>query len=112
MTSWPDKNPSPDAVPAELASVLWDVDPSTVSLARHRQFLIRRVLSRGTWAQIAWLRGRVGDDALRATIVRTHAKDLTRRQARFWQVILDLDEGLVTAWLDLPMRRLWEGRPQ
>jgi len=101
-----------ESLKKQLASVLWDVDPARVSLARHRQFLIRRVLSRGTWAQITWLRARVGDEALRSTIVRTHAKDLTRRQARFWQVILGLDAAEVSVWLASPMRRLWEGSPR
>jgi len=68
------------------------------------------VLSRGTWPQIQWLRARVGDEALRAAIVETRAKDLTRRQVRFWQVILGLDEPMVDGWLrdQAPTRRLWE----
>ena len=111
MDSHPLKSPAHSDLVVALGSALWDVDPASVSWSQHREFLIRRVLSRGTWAQIQWLREAAGDDALRETITRTHAKDLTRKQARFWQVILGLDEAAVTAWLGTPMRRLWEGKP-
>jgi hypothetical protein len=111
MASHPLKSPTHSALVAALGSVLWDVDPARVSWRRHRDFLVRRVLSRGTWAQIQWLLDAAGDDVVRETIVRTRAKDLTRKQARFWQVILGIDEAEVTAWLDTPMRRLWEGKP-
>ncbi len=104
------KEPGGERLPQALLGLFWDVNPRQVHLRRHRAFAVGRVLSRGTWAQISWLREHLGDGAIRDVLVETRARDLTRRQVRFWQVLPDLDENTVAAWLARPSRRLWEGR--
>jgi hypothetical protein len=90
--------------------LLWDVDPSDVSWTEHRDFLLRRVLSRGSWQQICSLRGRVGDQELRDYLVRSRGRGLSPRQLRFWETILDLDHDQVSGWIAEERRRVWDHR--
>ena len=41
----------PDIVPSDFsANLFWDADPATLDLDLHREYLVRRVLERGCWA--------------------------------------------------------------
>jgi hypothetical protein len=42
-------------IPAELAWLFWDVDPETIDLGRHRDYVIERVMTRGNWVAMRWL---------------------------------------------------------
>ena len=54
-----------EGVPPRLGRFFWDCDPAALSLRRHRNFIIYRLLDQGDWEAIRWLRQRVGDDAIR-----------------------------------------------
>ena len=95
-------------LPDCVRRLLWDV--ADASWERHRDFLIERVLSQGDWEAWRWIRRRAGDAALRAVLERTRARSLSRAQISLWQVILDLPEELVRAWLTDPSRVIWDRR--
>lgn len=99
-----------DRLPETLLPLFWDTDFNQVSFEHHRDYVIRRILSVGTWDAICWLRTRLGDDALREWIEQHEGRGLSSRQLRFWQVVLDLPEAMVDPWLNSEGRRLWEGR--
>jgi len=90
--------------------VLWDTDPRSVSWEAHRESLIGRVLAHGDWDALRWLRTTAGDGAIRDWIVATRGRRLSRQQIRFWQLLLDLPEQQVEAWLALPERKVWDER--
>lgn len=97
-------------LPECVTRLLWDTDARSVTWETHRAFLIGRILSQGEWDAIRWLRSTAGDDALREWITVTRGRRLSREQLRFWQVVLDLPEELVLAWLSMPERQVWDGR--
>ena len=97
-------------LPESLATLFWDHPGGGVSWEEHREFVIDRVLSHGSWDAIRWVRARAADDELRAVIQRTRGRRLSRRQLRFWQLVLDLPDGDVDEWLRAPERTLWDGR--
>jgi hypothetical protein len=100
----------PPRLPEMLRPLFWDCDFAQVTWAEHREFVIRRVLSEGSWDAVSWLRRRIGDTALREWIMCHQGRWLDRQQLRFWELILDLPPGLVDSWLASEMRQLWEGR--
>ena len=57
-----------------------------------------------------WLRREAGDEEIRAWILATHARRLSRPQVRFWQTLLELPDALVEAWLRAPERQVWDQR--
>jgi len=97
-------------LPEAVRELLHDCDPGRVSWERHRDFLIDRVLSQGSWEAILWLRRQAGDDVLRAHLIESRGRRLSPRQLRFWQVLLDLPEDAVTEWLADVSRQVWDRR--
>ena len=100
----------PVQLPECVQRVLWDTDPGAVTWERDREAVLGRVLVHGEWEAICWLRRTAGDEAIRAWIVATHARRLSREQIRFWQLLLELPEDLVQSWLARPGRRVWDER--
>ena len=101
---------SRSSLPPNLEAFFWDYAPGAVSWDAHREFIIERVLARGDWDAIRWLRTELGDEALRAVIMRTHGRSLTRPQIRLWQLLLDLPEADVDSWLKDVSREIWDRR--
>ena len=99
-----------DRLPEMLRPLFWDSDFDHISWQEHRDYVVRRVLSAGTWDAVCWLRAGLDDAALRQWIEQHEGRGLSSRQLRFWEVVLDLPHELVDAWLDSDGRRLWEGR--
>jgi len=102
--------PAIPAWPAEVRALFWDCDPDGITLERHADFVLGRVLSRGDWKAVRWLRGTVGDEAVADYLARTSGRLLSPRQLRLWETILDLPRERVTAWIQRPERRVWDGR--
>ena len=100
----------PNSLPAQLERFFWDCAPGSVSWDSHRDFIVERVLARGDWDAIRWLRTALGDDALRSVVVRTRGRSLTRPQIRLWQLLLDLPEVDVSSWLSDVSRVTWDRR--
>jgi hypothetical protein len=47
----------PEPVPDAVTRLLWDVDPYRVDLNRDRALVFERVMPRGSWEAMQWLRG-------------------------------------------------------
>lgn len=95
------ENPLPAAgdLPSAVRDLLWDVAPADVGLPRHRDFLIGRILARGTWAAVEWLRRNLTDAAIAEYLERTRGRLLSPRQLRFWELVVGLDHDTVSAWI-------------
>lgn len=97
-------------IPEGMRPLFWDSDPGGVDLGLHRDYVIARVLAHGTVASIRWLRGAVGDDAIRASLERTRGRALGPGDLRFCEVLFDLPHDRVTSWLGGEAREVWDGR--
>ncbi len=97
-------------LPPSLRRFFWDQDFDRLRWPEHRDPVARRLLSAGDGPALAWLRSEAGDSWLRDLLWRTRGRDLDARQLRYWQIVLDLPEAEVDAWLADPARRVWEER--
>lgn len=77
---------------------------------RDRDLVIGKILTVGTWSDIRWLRGALAAPALRRWILRARGRGLSPQQMRYWQLVLDLPDDEVEAWLSDPARRIWHRR--
>lgn len=93
-----------------MRRLFWDCDPGELSWEAHLDFIVERMLSRGDWDSIQWLRRLIGDERIGEVIRRHGGRTLTPQQIRLWQLILDLPEEEVAKWLAAPSRALWDGR--
>lgn len=105
-----EKEDGPPSLPASVRKLFWDTDARSLRWDRHRDAITGRILATGTWDDVAWLRKKVGDPALRAWILRHEGRGLTPQQLRFWQLLLDLPRRQVDHWLRSESRQVWDRR--
>lgn len=77
-------------LPPAVTKLFWDVDPAVVDLERHRDYVMERVMSRGTWTAMLWLRSVYSLDAL-ADFVRRKGTRLPPRDEAYWALITGVD---------------------
>ena len=77
-------------LPAEVARLFWDVDPATVDLDRHRDYVLERVMARGGWTAMCWLRSAYAPDVL-ADFLRRKGSRLAPRELAYWAVIAGIE---------------------
>src|SRR4051812_25192008 len=46
----------PEPFSPEVAKLFWETDPATIDLGRHGDYVMERVMSRGGWEAMCWLR--------------------------------------------------------
>ena len=90
--------------------LFWDCDFDSLDMDEYRDFLIHRILGNGDWSAIEWLRGSVGDAAIRDWFLSGRGAKLDPRGLRFWGVILDLPEPVVDAWVAKARLSRWNRR--
>ena len=110
MTSRSEHSKAKTALPERLRELFWEYPFDELTWEEDRDLVIGRVLSRGPWETVEWLRREVGDEAVRGWIERARGRGLSRRQLRFWQLVLELPPEEVDAWLEEPEPDLWEHR--
>ena len=71
---------------AEVQRLFWDVDPRTVDLLRHRDYVLDRVMSRGGWAAMCWLLQAYSREDL-GDFLRRRGYRLAPRDLAYWSLI-------------------------
>jgi hypothetical protein len=97
-------------LPAHLDHLFWEYDVEKLRWPSDRNLVIAKILERGTWDDIRWLRSAVSDEVLYRWLLRSRGRGLSPPQMRYWQLILNLPPDEVERWLSDPSRRIWHGR--
>ncbi len=105
-----DPNSIKKDIPEHLHDLFWEYDISDLTWNQYGDFIIRRVLTHGNWEQICWVRDEFGDSEVGRVIKENEGRSLSRRQLRFWQLILDLPAADVERWLGDCRRQVWDRR--
>jgi hypothetical protein len=95
------------SLPRFVLDLFWDCDSSQIGWDTHRDFITKRVLARGGWTAIQWLRSQVGDDGLRRWIIQRRGRGFEPRQLRYWQTVLSIDPAEVDAWIAASAANPW-----
>ena len=99
-----------EKMPVFLEKLFWQYDFGKLRWPTHRDIIIRQVLTEGDRIAIDWLRERLSDDDLRNWITSRRARQLSLRDIRFWQFMLDIPEPMIKEWLADPARQVWDNR--
>lgn len=105
-----DPNKTTKPIPDHLHDLFWEYDISDLNWDQYGDFVIRRVLSHGSWGQICWIRDEVGDQKISQVIMENEGRSLSPRQLSFWQLILELPDADVERWLRDARRQIWDRR--
>jgi hypothetical protein len=90
--------------PEEVVRLFWDTEPRRVDLQQHRDYVMERVMSRGGWNAMRWLRQAYSPEEM-GDYLRRKGHRLAPRELAYWTVI---------AGIELPIPRggarpLWAG---
>src|SRR5947209_16049270 len=77
-------------LPIFLQPLFWEYDFRRLKWDRDQYLITGRILVAGGSKAVRWLRSRIGDDGLRDWFRVSHGRELSRRQLRYWEVLLDL----------------------
>ena len=78
-------------LPPEVARLFWDVDPSAVDLTAHADYVLERVMSRGGWQAMKWLRTAYTRSTLASFLERKGVARLSPRELAYWSLIAGLE---------------------
>jgi hypothetical protein len=77
-------------LPDFVARLLWDIDPARVDLERDAPLVLERVMSRGSWEAMKWLRARYSREKI-AEFLRQHGeRRLSPRDVAYWSAVCGL----------------------
>jgi hypothetical protein len=80
-----------EPIPRSVARLLWDVDPDRLDPDRDRELIFERVMSRGSWEAMSWLRARYPLEVLAEFVRRRGCDRLSPRDRAYWSLICDVD---------------------
>ncbi|HJW89553.1 MAG TPA: helix-turn-helix domain-containing protein [Anaerolineales bacterium] len=99
-------------LPEMLEPLFWDLDFSALSWQADRDLIVRRILQKGGWPAVRWLRSFWGDQDVRRWLEEHAGGRLSPRQLRYWELVLNLPEQEVEVWIARAKDSLWEKRVQ
>jgi hypothetical protein len=73
-------------IPSSLEWLFWDVDPSTIELDRHADYVLERVMSRGDFEAMRWLVATYSKAVL-AEFLSRKGQQLAPRERAFWSLM-------------------------
>lgn len=80
-----------EPIPEDVERLLWDVDTCGVDLERDRVLVIERVMSRGSYRAMKWLRSRYENAVLAAFLRERGTRTLSPRDLAYWTLVCDVD---------------------
>jgi len=78
-----------DQLPEFLRRYFWDVEFENVSIEKNPSFVLKRILDRGDTRAIKWAMTKFTLSDIKDIV--TSSRDLSRKTANFWTVLLDID---------------------
>lgn len=78
-------------LPNCVERLLWDVDVAQIDPDRDRALIMERVMSRGTWEAMKWLRARYGREQIASFLRGDGLRRLSPRDIAYWAVVCELD---------------------
>lgn len=79
----------------EVGWLFWDCDLEQMDLTIHRDFIIERILDRGTLPAVRWLFRVIGENSVRDFLIG-HGYRLRRDVFHFWRLYFGIPEDLCT----------------
>lgn len=77
--------------PPSVLLLLWDVDPAGIDLDRDRWFIMERVMSRGSWDAMRWLRARYPREVLAEFVRGEGQRKLSPRDLAYWALVCGVE---------------------
>lgn len=98
----------PDCLHKDAASLFWEVDPDTVDIHAHCEYILGRVLELGTMESVRWAIETYGKAKTREFVLGRGLQILSRKTVNYWALLLGLQgEECIQKFLKGPKNPLW-----
>ena len=74
-------------IPDDVTRLFWEVDPASVDLERHRDYVMERVMNRGTWEAMQWLRRTYSPAVIADFLDRKGVRLVAPRERAYWALV-------------------------
>jgi hypothetical protein len=96
--------------PVALHWLFWDVEIAQLDVEAHSDYILGRVLERGTLDDVTWALRTYGEDRIRDFFRAQPRPELTPRTLAFWRALLREDQAWPTqAAFRRPSSTPWHG---
>jgi len=82
----------PTDLPEAVARLLWDVDVEHLDLDLDRVLVFERVMTRGTWEAMKWLRRRYPETLIAEFIRARGRRLLSPRDLAYWSLVCNVND--------------------
>jgi len=80
-------NPCDVGIPREIGWVFWDVNPRSLDVVLHRDYILGRVLERGGIEEVRWVIASYGMKEIHRFLRDRGSPELSRRTVQFWRAV-------------------------
>ncbi|MEM1033120.1 MAG: hypothetical protein AAF928_01230 [Myxococcota bacterium] len=77
-------------MPVSVRRLFWEFDAGDIDPEQHADYVIERVMTRGTWAAMRWLRNQYSRARL-ADFIRRRGDRLAPRDLAYWGLIAGVE---------------------
>ncbi len=98
-------------LPQSVLKLMWEYDAKGLQgLIGMPDAVLERVMIRGGWEEMVWLKEKVGVDRLGEFLVKRGARVLPPRELRYWCFVCGINDSIADGWVSEARRRVKEWR--
>ncbi len=99
-------------LPEFLFPLFWDYDPKTIDISRHAQIIMDRIMERGSWAAMTWLRKTYDNSHLISYLEKRGQRILPPRELNYWALICGITPEKRRLWIERAKDKndIWRAR--
>jgi len=100
-------------LPPFLHALFWEFNVKGIDIAQHADTIMGRIMERGNWQAMRWLRDVYHTDQIISYLGRRGKKVLPPREVNYWAFVSGVPEDMRIAWVSEARRRLhaWRKGP-
>lgn len=100
------------SLPPFLHPFFWEYDPANIDTVRHASLIMGRIMERGSWEAMRWLKQRYSHAELTSFLRTRGIRILPPRELNYWSLICGIPDRTRKQWLKKTRTRdpIWLGR--
>ncbi|OHB78749.1 MAG: hypothetical protein A2Z25_11810 [Planctomycetes bacterium RBG_16_55_9] len=99
-------------VPEFLRPLFWEYNVRQMDVRKHADAIMDRIMERGTWDAMCWLRKVYDSDQIVSYLKRRGMRVLPPREMNYWALVSGVPQDQRTAWMQEARKPLnvWKDR--
>jgi len=86
-------------LPGYLYPFFWEYDPGKIHIMKHADFIIGRIMERGTWTSMRWLQKTYPRERLISFLEKKGRRRLPPRELNYWALISGIPPEKRKKWI-------------